>query len=194
MQKSLKKVISKAFTILFFLVAYSLRTLAQEEKVKAFKEGDHILSVSTWLNPRKNIGFQGAMGASYETAIKGTRGLLSVGGFANFSSYFHPMAGYANSIFRQNEFSAGVKLGIHYATQKWDIYGGLMAGGKYSTLGNEVINQNTDSNYINANNLNTITPLISPYLGARYYVTKRIGIQLESTFEGKTSLGVALKF
>jgi len=99
-----------------------------QDEQKAFKEGDKILSIGIGGGYGQNIGIQGTMGVAYEKAIKGTNGILSVGGFTNFTTSSQKFLAdksnfpyYNTYAAKVNEFSGGVKLGIHYATRKWDL-------------------------------------------------------------------------
>jgi hypothetical protein len=170
---------------------------AQGER-KAFEEGDKILGFTVGGSYGKQIGLNGTLGASYETAIKGTNGLLSIGGFAELErtqQIFSSQSQSLPSSFDVRNISGGVKLALHYSpNSKWDLYAGTRIGATYSSaLG---ISGDLISNKIPINGGNTLDKLnliLDPYIGARYYFTKKVGLQLETTGK-QTTFGIVIKF
>ena len=186
-------------TMIFFCTNYG-SMYAQGER-KAFQEGDKIVSLTFSGGGGGFTGFHGAMGASYETAIKGTRDILSIGGFANYSSGNQvflnrlPTSGFDTYYARVNELSAGIRIGAHYATRKWDLYGGIMVGASYGFRPDGLANSGDFSTLrpLYQNPLDKFNINVDPYVGARYYVTKRVGLQLETTGK-QTTFGIVIKF
>ena len=95
------------------------------------------------------IGFTPSIAFDY--GLKGTRGfVLSIGGFLSYSQRTAPIDGgygfnaYDNypsnvpkdSIYtilklkglKSHTLTAGIRVGLHYSTRKWDFYGGTMIG------------------------------------------------------------------
>ena len=180
--------------------------LAQDEQ-KAFKEGDKILSVGIGGGNMQDIGYgqatgiKGAIGIAYEEAIKGTNGILSIGGFGNFKTSSQNFLAdkaifpyYDTYTKKVDEISGGIKFGIHYATRKLDLYGGLKIGGSYAYLHDDSygIRPNVIIGY--ENSLDKLNLLINPYIGARYYFTNKLGLQFEIDNRKHTTIGVVFKF
>ena len=207
-----------------FLCADYFSTFAQDEQ-KAFKEGDKILSV----------GIGGGFGSSgyskltpsisFDYGLKGTRGIVSIGGFlsysnSNTSTYYN---GFSSSFGinnpdtitritnsfnspKQHSITAGLRLGLHYSTRKWDLYAGAMIG--YNRIIRNAYEFQTDvykgvpsstnnnpfSKEITSVSASVYSKMIfSPYVGARYYVTKKISLNLEvGQYTG--NLGIGFKF
>ena len=100
-------------------------------------------------------------------------------------------------------FTVGVRFGLHYSTRKWDLYGGLMIGdrttisegGKWSTERYEGTPQNPYNKLVKTDetdlfNRKSSTFFVSPYAGARYYVTKKVSLNLEvGQYTGNVGLG-----
>lgn len=100
-------------------------------------------------------------------------------------------------------FTVGVRFGLHYSTRKWDLYGGLMIGdrttisegGKWSTERYEGTSQNPYNKLVKTDetdlfNRKQSTFFVSPYVGARYYVTKKVSLNLEvGQYTGNVGLG-----
>lgn len=100
-------------------------------------------------------------------------------------------------------FTVGIRFGLHYSTRKWDLYGGLMIGdrttisegGKWTTEHYEGTQQNPYSKLIKTDetdifNRKNSTFFVSPYVGARYYVTKKVSLNLEvGQYTGNVGLG-----
>ena len=102
-----------------------------------------------------------------------------------------------------NVFTLGVRFGLHYSTRKWDLYGGLMIGdrttisegGKWSTEHYEGTLQNPYSKLVKTDETNLFnrkssTFFVSPYVGAKYYFTKKLSLNLEvGQYTGNVGLG-----
>ena len=100
-------------------------------------------------------------------------------------------------------FTVGVRFGLHYSTRKWDLYGGLMIGdrttisqgGKWTTEHYEGNQQNPYVKLIKTDetdlfNRKSSTFFVSPYVGARYYVSKKVSLNLEiGQYTGNVGLG-----
>ena len=186
-------------TIIILCANYG-SVLAQDEQ-KAFKEGDKVLSVGFGGGYGQVIGIQGAIGVAYEKAITGTKGILSIGGFANFNTSSQNFLADRN-IFpyydtysaKINEISGGVKFGIHYATRKLDLYGGLMAGGSYSTLRDGAYGIKPNSPIDCGNSLEKLKLLVNPFIGVRYYISNKVGLQFETDGKKQSNVGLSFKF
>lgn len=186
--------------IIMVLCANYGSTLAQCEQ-KAFKEGDKILSIGIGAGYGQTIGIQGAMGIAFEKAIKGTNGILSIGGFANFNSSSQNFLA-DKSIFpyyitysaKVNEFSGGVKFGIHYATRKLDLYGGLMLGGGYAYLRDGSYGIKPEIPLGCGNTLDKLKLLVNPYFGTRYYLSNKVGLHFEVDSKKQSTIGISFKF
>ncbi len=164
---------------------------------------------------------------SFDYGLKGTRGIVSVGGFmsysqsnsgSDFGSYYSYGFEGQDSLYsvstgfkyKNHSLTAGLRVGLHYATRKWDLYAGAMIGyqriirestggknefykGKYSggfppTNGTLLrTEQVATSSFSNGN------VILSPYVGARYYITKKVAINLEAgQYTG--NIGLSFKF
>jgi hypothetical protein len=215
---------------IMFLCANYFSTLAQGER-RAFDEGDKIVS----------FGISGGSGSSgfstltpsisFDYGLKGTRGIVSIGGFLSYSNsnygnqnsysslYFNQpitkdSVNYSiikSSGFNQHTITAGLRFGLHYATRKWDLYAGALIGYRISFTNSQT--QTTDfykgipSQYgfpsTNGKLLNSETfiypartygqMILSPYVGARYYVTPKISLNLELG-QHTGNIGVGFKF
>jgi hypothetical protein len=76
--------------------------------------------------------------------LKGTRGIVSIGGFMSYSqnNLGSDVGSYIYGLERQDSLylistgfkyrihtlTAGLRVGLHYATRKWDLYAGTMIG------------------------------------------------------------------
>jgi hypothetical protein len=203
-----------------------------KKKKKAFDEGDKIISigVSNGINEVINTNLSSnnyqsvfTPSVTFDYGLKGTRGLISIGGFASFSSNqfssFNNYNGYGYNIspdglyynskmedIKSTTFTTGLRLGIHYSTRKWDLYGGLMAGIRtfnskggvitndyYKGTPNNPFNEFVRQEKIDFFNKNTTNLFLSPYAGARYFVTKKVSLNLEvGQYTG--NIGFGFKF
>jgi hypothetical protein len=187
----------KLFILIITLCCANYGSIFAQGERRAFQEGDKILGFTVGGGYSSHLGLNGTLGASYETAIKGTNGLLSIGGFAEVErkqQIFSQSQNLLNS-FDVRNITAGAKLALHYSpSSKWDLYAGARIGATYSSaLG---INGDLIPNKIPVNGGNTLDKLnliIDPYIGARYYFSKRVGLQLETTGK-QTTIGVVIKF
>jgi hypothetical protein len=189
-----------ACLIMIFFCANYGSMYAQGER-KAFEEGDKIIGFTVGRGYGSHTGLNGSLGASYEKAIEGTRGILSIGGFANYSSGYQnflnrlPVSGFDTYYARVNEISAGIKIGAHYATRKWDFYGGIMVGASYGFRSDGLSNSADILSLrpLYQNPLDKFNINVNPYVGARYYISKKVGFQLETTGK-QTTFGIVFKF
>ncbi len=209
-----------------FLCANYFSTLAQDEQ-KAFKEGDKVLSVGI-------SGGGGSLGyskltpsISFDYGLKGTRGIVSLGGFLSYSSsnfpgftnnlsssYYYPNFGLPrDSIYTINRgggtlnhtFTAGIRLGLHYSTRKWDLYAGALLGYQNSSTKTNDYSMEYYKGFPTSTSLPVRTEegkgqnfsstqfILSPYVGARYYVTKKISLNLEIG-QHTGNAGIGFKF
>jgi hypothetical protein len=220
-----------------FLCANYFSTMAQDEQ-KAFKEGDKVIS----------IGIAGGFGSSgyskltpsisFDYGLKGTRGIVSIGGFLSYSNsttsqysnlfssgYRGGHGGGYGGIYGTNPsdtntyyntftnlkkqaITAGLRLGLHYSTRKWDLYAGAMIGYQFTLSENNQLStisykNNPNSQLPTINTYLTTYPrspsyhpdniIFSPYVGARYYVTKKVALNLE-VGQHTGSVGLSFKF
>jgi hypothetical protein len=185
---------------LLILSSYSYFSQAQNFE-KAFKEGDKIIGLNTNIGWDRYSGFPKGFGINYDQAIKGTNGILSIGGFAYYKRQIIP--GYkadttiGNIIYGSQDYSIknkienyglGISIAAHYAVKRWDFYGGLRIGvdnqryNFYDTYTNRIVK---GSNF---------EPMIIPYSGARYYMNKSVSLQLEYDYKRPLSFGFSKKF
>jgi hypothetical protein len=223
-------------TIAVFCANYG-STFAQEEQ-KAFKEGDKIISIG--IGPGNETiyptyaGFGSGFGnystsnqrvtpsISFDYGLKGTRGIVSIGGFVSYSYYNlggmgisflnnNPDSLYTNFKGFENKshsISAGLRFALHYSTRKWDLYAGTLVG--YHSYIVESRSGTVDyykgfSDYVKPNSIPVKSEplsiqgysqnkfILSPYIGARYYVTKKVALNLEAgQYTG--NVGLSFKF
>ncbi|MES2517677.1 MAG: hypothetical protein V4585_06195 [Bacteroidota bacterium] len=227
MQNLLKQPVTRlAYLIMFFLCANYGSILAQDEQ-KAFKEGDKIISfgVTNGVNEVISSGIPNGFyrsaftpSVTFDYGLKGTRGLLSIGGFASFSTdkikFGQSSGGYSISPdgyyttskiddIKSATFTTGIRLGIHYATRKWDFYGGLLLGtritstegGTFTTNYYQGTAENPFNKFVKTGSTeilqkNTTNFFLSPYVGAKYYVTKKVSLNIEAgQYTGNVGLG-----
>jgi hypothetical protein len=116
-----------------------------------------------------------------------------------------------SSGYNQHTITAGLRFGLHYSTRKWDLYAGVLVGyglsltnsqtqttdfykGIYSQYGFS----STDGKLLNSETFtyparSTGQLLLSPYAGARYYVTPKISLNLE-VGQHTGNIGIGFKF
>ena len=212
-------------TMIFFGVNYG-SMYAQGER-KAFDEGDKVLSVGI-SGGGGSFGYSKVTPSiSFDYGLKGTRGIVSIGGFASYSqtnssSSFGNYYSYASinpdSLYviskgfnqKNHTITAGLRFGLHYATRKWDLYAGTMIG--YQTtirestsgttafykggfIGGYPTNNGTllRTEQVNLPSSQNGQMIFSPYVGARYYVTKKVALNLElGQYTG--NVGLSFKF
>ena len=210
-------------TMIIFCANYG-SMYAQGER-KAFEEGDRILTIG--LSGAGGAGYGYAYGYGYspyigsalkptitfDYGLKGTNGIVSIGGFASYSSSTFPGSvnnlsssysyggfGYPrDSIYTiaqgggatSQTFTAGIRLGLHYSTRRWDLYAGAMIGYQYSSTKSNDYSLEYYKGFPNSasspvrteegkgRTLSSQQFLLSPYVGARYYVTKKISLNIE---------------
>jgi hypothetical protein len=87
--------------------------------------------------------------------------------------------------------SFGMRFALHYSTRKWDLYGGVLVGYEHTaTKSNDhsvalykILPNSTSIPFgteeVKGVKYNSGQFLFSPYVGARYYVTKKISLNLE---------------
>ncbi len=202
--------------------------LAQDEQ-KAFKEGDKIISVGIGGGSSSSGYSKLTPSVSFDYGLKGTRGIVSIGGFLgynssnsqNYISNSRPFSGggfggfpsdtgtyYSlKSDYKVQTLTAGLRIGLHYSTRKWDLYAGTMLGYK-TTLAES--NSYITTTYRLNNNPFTFADKIgessvtyklrtngqfifSPYVGARYYVTQKISLNIEAG-QHTGNIGIGFKF
>lgn len=200
-----------------FLCANYFSTLAQDEQ-KAFKEGDKIISIGINRGGTLSGNTNFAPTINYDYGLKGTRGIVSVGGFFSYSKT--PFASNRNGSsgderdstiilykgiggYDRQTFTVGLRLGLHYSTRKFDLYGGTLIGFQKVCTESDM----TKIDYYKGTFPNTKlikteydTPqtychgqfIFNPYVGARYYVTKKVGIYLEAA-PNTVSTGLSFK-
>lgn len=224
----MKKLFRLSILTITFLCANYFSTFAQDEQ-RAFNEGDKIISVGISGGGGSSGYSKLTPSISFDYGLKGTRGIVSIGGFLgyNYSSS-------QNYLFNSNSFgsggfggipldtgtyystksvqkiqtlTAGLRIGLHYSTRKWDLYAGAMIGYQ-ATL--TIDNSFTTTTYKRNNNPFTYADkisestvgyrlrtngqmILSPYVGARYYVTKKISLNLEIG-QQTGNVGVGFKF
>jgi hypothetical protein len=220
----MKKLFRLSIFTMAVLCANSFSTLAQDEQ-KAFKEGDKILS----------IGISGGSGSSgyskltpsisFDYGLKGTRGIVSIGGFLSYSNSTSQISNSFNNVgfynpsdtttyyssftnLKKQSITAGLRLGLHYSTRKWDLYAGAMIGYQFTLSENYQIVKTTYKNDPNSQlpttNITSTTfsrsptyhpdnIILSPYAGARYYVTKKVSLNLELG-QQTGNIGIGFKF
>jgi hypothetical protein len=222
-------------TITFLFANYG-STFAQDEQ-KAFKEGDMVLSIGIGPGNESKYPTFGGFGSgsyfsgnnsritpsiSFDYGLKGTRGIVSIGGFASYSYYnlegmgssfltTNPDSIYTNLKgfeYKTHSITVGLRFALHYSTRKWDLYAGTLIG--YHSFMIESRSGTVDyykgfPSYLQPNS----TPIkseqltiqgysqnqliLSPYIGARYYVTKKVALNLEvGQYTG--NVGVSFKF
>jgi hypothetical protein len=228
-------------TMIFFCANYG-SMYAQGER-KAFEEGDKILSIG--LGVGNGYGptyfgygnyFPGAKSSlapsiSFDYGLKGTRGIVSVGGFLSYSQvnfsdseyYTFPFINQPNTKdsvnyaiinsqkFKQHTITAGLRFGLHYSTRRWDLYAGVLVGYRLSfndsrTLTTDnykgILSQSgfspRDGKFLNTETVNYSTNnsgqiILSPYAGARYYVTPKVSLNLE-VGQHTGNIGIGFKF
>jgi hypothetical protein len=207
-------------------------TFAQDEQ-KAFKEGDKILSIGVGpaYNSPYSFGYYGnggtkslASSISFDYGLKGTHGIVSIGGFMSYSqnnlgntginfggvnqdSIYIKLKGFE---YKSHSITAGLRFALHYSTRKWDLYAGTMIGvrslivesrtgtveyykgllpGGYSLPNAPLIK--SESETVSGYKDNQM--IFSPYVGARYYVTKKVGLNLELG-QSTGNVGLSFKF
>ena len=224
----MKKLFSISILTITFLCANYFSTLAQDEQ-KAFNEGDKIISVGISGGGSSSGYSKLTPSISFDYGLKGTRGIVSVGGFlgynySNSQNYFFNSNSFGSggfggipldtgtyysikSVQKIQTLTAGLRIGLHYSTRKWDLYAGAMIGYQ-STLTND--NSFTTATYKRNNNPFTYADkirestvdyrlrtngqmILSPYVGARYYVTKKVSLNLE-VGQHTGNVGIGFKF
>jgi hypothetical protein len=204
---------------MFIISANYGSTFAQGER-KAFEEGDKIISIGINRGGALAGNTNYAPTISFDYGLKGTRGIVSIGGFFSYSNtpYLNNRQGIQGSeqdstyIFLKGignlnteTYTAGLRLGLHYSTRKWDLYGGALIGfqkrrwesgrtqldyykGTYPNLKFVKTEYEDSKSYGNSGEV-----IFSPYLGVRYYFTNKVGIYLEA-HPTTLSTGLSFKF
>ncbi len=210
------------FKTCLFLISISclnyVSIFAQDEH-KAFKEGDKIISIGINRGGTLSGNTNFAPTISYDYGLKGTRGIVSIGGFFSYSKtpYASNRSGsQANDLdstyslhegiggSNRQTFTAGLRLGLHYSFRKLDLYAGALIGFQKRCVESDITKTDFYKGiYPNAKLLRTEynTPqtycdgqfVFSPYVGARYYITKKVGIYLEAA-PTTLSTGLSYKF
>lgn len=210
-------------------------TFAQDEQ-KAFKEGDKILSIG--IGPGNEsiyptytgFGYGGSFSSvanrrltpsiSFDYGLKGTRGIVSIGGFMSY--FYYNLGGMGINFLNNNpdslytnlkgfehkshSITAGLRFALHYSTRKWDLYAGTMVGihsfiiesrsgsvdyykGPFSYLQTNSTPIKSEPLTLQGSNRNQF--IFSPYIGARYYVTKKVALNIEA---GQYTGNIGLSF
>lgn len=220
----MKKLFRLSILTITVLCANYFSTLAQDEQ-KAFNEGDKILSVGVSAGGSSSGYSRLTPSISFDYGLKGTRGIVSVGGFLSYSNsntytYYNGFSSsyginkpdtitrITNSFNspKQHSITAGLRLGLHYSTRKWDLYAGAMIGYNrnirdayeyqtdvYKGIPSNINNRpfKTETTSVNASGYSQL--IFSPYVGARYFVTKKVAINLELG-QHTGNIGVGFKF
>jgi hypothetical protein len=227
----MKKLFRLSVLTIASLCANYFSTLAQDEQ-KAFNEGDKIISVGISGGGSSSGYSKLTPSISFDYGLKGTRGIVSIGGFLSYSNtnynnwnsnfyqyYTQPITKDSMSYsisnysrYNQHTITAGLRLGLHYATRKWDLYAGTLIGYRQSFTDSRTqtteyykgaISQNggfmppngklisSEASTIPGSNYGQI--VFSPYVGARYYVTKKVSLNLEIG-QHTGNIGVGFKF
>ena len=207
-----------------FICANYFSTLAQDEQ-KAFKEGDKVLSVGISGGSGSSGYSRLTPSISFDYGLKGTRGIVSIGGFLSYSnstsqysymfntnSFYTPSdtntrySSYTN--LNKQSITAGIRLGLHYSTRKWDLYAGAMIGYQFTLSENHQLvttafkndpnsqfptTSTTSTTYSQTPSYNPNNMILSPYVGARYFVTKKVSLNLELG-QHTGNIGVGFKF
>ena len=220
----MKKLFKLSILTITVLCANYGSIFAQDEQ-KAFKEGDKVLSVGI-SGGRSSSGYSSLTPTvSFDYGLKGTRGIVSIGGFLSYSNSTTQIASTFGSIQTYNpldtstyyssftnlnrqSITAGLRIGLHYSTRKWDLYAGAMVGYQFDISKNyqvitssfkkdlnsqySVVNS-TSSTFSRSPTFNPNNIIISPYAGARYYLTPKISINLE-VGQHTSNIGISFKF
>ena len=208
----MKKLFKFSILAIIIVCANYGSTIAQDEQ-KAFKESDKILSVGI-SGGGSSLGYSKLTPSiSFDYGLRGTRGIMSVGGFVgysqsnsgdDFSSYYNYGFGSQDSLYtvskgfkyRSHTLTAGLRVGLHYATRKWDLYAGAMIGyqriiiessngtteyykGKYTGGFSTANGTLLKTEQVEIRSFSNGKMILSPYIGARYYVTKKVALNLE---------------
>jgi hypothetical protein len=157
---------------------------------------------------------------TFDYGLKGTRGIVSIGGFVSYSyknsggmgiNYLNtnPDSLYTNLKgfeYKTHSITAGLRFGLHYSTKKWDLYAGTLVGihsdiiesrsgtvdyykGLFAFLQPNSTPIKSEPLTIGGYNQNLF--IFSSYVGARYYVTKKVALNLEV---GRYTGNVGLSF
>ena len=163
-------------TMIFFCANYG-SMYAQGER-KAFQEGDKVISVGI-AGGGGSFGYSKATPSiSFDYGLKGTRGIVSIGGFLGYSQNRNYYRRYGTSFSsydstfsisqslgdqKSHVITTGLRLGLHYSTRKWDLYAGAMIG--YQKTFVESVSETTD--YYKLNSINEIPPFGNPPANAK---------------------------
>ena len=212
-------------TMIFFCANYG-SMYAQGER-KAFDEGDKVLSIGI-AGGGGSFGYSKVTPSiSFDYGLKGTRGIVSIGGFTsysqtnsgssfgNYSSYVFSTSDSLYTILKgfnqkSHTITAGLRFGLHYATRKWDLYAGTMIGYqttiRESTSGTREFYKGGFAGGFPTNNGTLLKTeqvnlptyqngqmIFSPYVGARYYVTPKVSLNLEIG-QHTGNAGIGFKF
>jgi hypothetical protein len=172
------------------------------------------------------IGFTPSIAFDY--GLKGKKVLLSIGGFLSYSQRTAPVDGgygfnaydnYPSNVAKDSIYSilklrglkshtltAGIRVGLHYSTRKWDFYGGTMVGFQKviteSSAGEQTYHkvnpfmgdyyQIGSSKFVYLDyGLEQI--VVNPYVGIRYFITPKVALNLEAE-QLKGRVGLSFKF
>jgi hypothetical protein len=215
-------------TIAVFCTNYG-SALAQDEQ-KAFNEGDKVLSATISGGGSANGYGHITPSLVFDYGLKGTKGIVSIGAILSHTqrTIYGNTYGYVltpeNNIYNYSKdledskvqsVLAGLRIGLHYSTRRFDFYTGTMVGYQKTFVSSR---ENTLEKYkitpeskffaldyppansvlvesqrrtVPAYNYNEL--IFAPYIGARYYFTQKVGLNLEfDQYTGKA--GLSFKF
>jgi hypothetical protein len=160
---------------------------------------------------------------TFDYGLKGTNGIVSIGGFASYfasNSIYNPYGTYGSGIPGDSIYglpkgdgnravyqrlSFGMRFALHYSTRKWDLYGGVMVGyehtatksNDYSIALYKILPNSTSIPFgteeVKGVKYNSGQFLFSPYVGARYYLTKKVSLNVE-VGQHTGHVGIGFKF
>jgi hypothetical protein len=201
----------KLFILTITLFCANYGSIFAQGKRKAFEEGDKIVTFGISGGSSSSEYSHLTPSLSFDYGLKGTRGIVSVGGLLSYSNsdFYSYYNGFSSSYLmsnpdtitrvtssygfgKQHNLTVGLRLGLHYSTRKWDLYAGALIGyrriirnafdfktdvykGIPSLTNNKPISSETFT--VPTNSFGQM--IFSPYVGARYYLTKKISLNVE---------------
>jgi hypothetical protein len=185
-------------TIIPAILLFSTLSFGQSNE-KAFENNSKLVGLNINSGWSKYSGFSRGFGATYEQAVNGTNGILSIGVFSYYKKALLPNYKADSSMVwvpnikdgdnsKIENFGLGVSLAAHYALKRWDFYAGLRLGADYQH--SKFFDLNNGKKY----NYGSFSPILAPFAGARYYVSKSISLQLEGDYQRGLTLGISKKF
>ncbi len=178
-----------------------IQTKSQEDRV--FGEGDRILTIGAIGTTTKFERSLIKPSITFDYGLKKTNGILSIGFYANYASYFNQKiilsAGLINESFYQEDIAGGLRLGFHYVCvhKKLDLYGGLGIGVNNSHASEYSLKKIDDrgniSDLVTIPEDNLTTLQFTPLFGFRSYLSRKMSLNLEAA-ESYFSMGLGVKF